>query len=243
MGRAADYYALDLNRSDLERSLTIVPPGTFQHITCRGLLGTYDDARTWLKLSGSVQKPTCIIFLGSSIGSFDRAEAAEFLAGFVDAAKSSSQGKTTEAELTLIVGLDACKSQEKLDRAYNDPHGVWNRFILNGLTHANALLGYEAFQKQDWTTTGSWNEESGCYERHLIPLKDVTFEQTCFRAGSKIFFSHSYKYSPSERTYLWEKSGLQERIQWATKDGDYGMYSDMNSLCFWSVMTFIRSLP
>lgn len=223
LGRAADYYALDLNQSDLERSLAMIPPGTFQHIRCRGLLGTYDDARSWLKLSESLQRPKCIIFLGSSIGCFNRAEAAEFLSGFVEAVNALSLGKPTEPELTLIVGLDACKSPKKLDRAYNDAHGVWDRFILNSLTHANSLLGYDAFEPKDWRQEASWNEEAGCCERHLIPLHDVPFENTCFKAGSKLFISHSYKYNPSERTHLWEKSGLEERTHWATDDGEYGM--------------------
>ena len=242
LGRTTDYYALDLNRSDLERSLAIIPPGTFQHVACRGLLGTYDDARSWLKLSESLQRPKCVIFLGSSLSGFIRAEAPQFLAGFVDAARSSSQGKAAESELTLIIGLDACKSREKLDRAYNDPHGVWNRFILNGLTHANSLFGYEAFQKQDWTAEGSWNEESGCYERHLVPLKDVTFEKSRFNAGSKILISRSCKYSPSEKTDLWEKSGLQERIHWVTEDKDYGTYSAFEPLSLPGVIAYIRSL-
>ena len=232
LGRPADYYALDLNQFDLERSLAIIPPGTFQHIRCRGLLGTYDDARSWLKRSESLQKPKCILFLGSTIGSFNRSEAAEFLTSFVDAANSSSsQRNPTESELTLIVGLDACKSREKLERAYNDPdggpNGVYTRFIMNSLTHANSLLGYEAFPQQDWRSQGSWNEEAGCYERHLIPLKDVIFEGTCFKVGSKLFLCHSYKYSPSERRQLWEKSGLEERFQCSTDDGCYGKYSDL----------------
>lgn len=219
-----DYYALDVDRSDLERSLAIVSPGTFQHVTCRGLLGTYDDARSWLKRSGSLQRPICVIYLGSSIGGFSRSEASEFLAGFVDAAKSSSHGQASESELTLIIGLDACKSREKVERAYHDPLGLHDRFFFNGLKRANSLLGYEAFSLQDWSTQGSWNPERGYWERYLIPLKDVTFEKTHIKAGSKIFILQSCKYSPAERADLWEKSGLQERNHWTSEDGVYGMY-------------------
>lgn len=203
----------------------MVPPGTFQHICCRGLLGTYDDARSWLEHSDSSQRPQCIMSMGSSIGSFSRAEAPEFLSGFVEAVKFSCQGKPMGPDLTLIVGLDACKSPTKLDKAYNDSYGVWNRFILNALAHANSLLGYEAFETKDWTAEGSWNEETGCYERHLIPLKDVNFGKSCFKAGSRLFISHSCKYNASERAHLWTKSGLEERTHWATDDGCYGMHS------------------
>ena len=242
LGCAVDYYALDVDRSDLERSLAIVPPGTFRHISCHGLLGTYDDARSWLKLSGSLQRPICVIHLGSTISSLRRSEAPEFLAEFVDAAKPSSHGKATESELTMIIGLDACKSREKLDRAYNDPHGLHDRFILNGLRHANSLLGYEAFSLQDWIAEGSWNEESGYWERHLIPLKDVTFEKTHIKAGSKVFILHSCKYSPSERADLWEKSGLQERNRWTSEDGDYGTYSWLELSSLPDVIADLESL-
>lgn len=123
----------------------------------------------------------------------------------------------------MIVGLDACKIPAKLDLAYNDPGGVWDRFILNGLRHANSLLGYEAFQKEDWIAEGSWNEETGCYERHLIPLSDVTFENVCFKAGGKLFISRSCKYDISEQEQLWEKAGVDELAHWTSKDGCYGM--------------------
>lgn len=59
-----DYYALDLSRDELQRTLAELP--AFEHVTCRGLWGTYDDGREWL---GRVdERPKCIIHLGSSIG-------------------------------------------------------------------------------------------------------------------------------------------------------------------------------
>lgn len=59
-----DYYALDLSRDELERTLAELPQ--FQHVACHGLLGTYDDGREWLKDVGD--RPKCILHLGSSIG-------------------------------------------------------------------------------------------------------------------------------------------------------------------------------
>lgn len=34
--------------------------------------------------------------------------------------------------------------------AYNDAKGVTKRFILNGLTHANRILGLNLFLPEDW---------------------------------------------------------------------------------------------
>ena len=61
-----EYYALDLSRRELERTLVQVP--RFKNVTCRGLLGTYDDGREWLKGPGRLGRSKCILSLGSSIG-------------------------------------------------------------------------------------------------------------------------------------------------------------------------------
>lgn len=66
-GKPIDYYALDLSRTELERTLAEVPH--FKHISCHGLLGTYDDGREWLKDPDLVGRPKSILHLGSSIGS------------------------------------------------------------------------------------------------------------------------------------------------------------------------------
>ncbi len=63
-----DYYALDLSQKELERTLAHVP--AFQHVSCHGLLGTYDDGKEWLKQQELLRRPKCILHLGSSIGMF-----------------------------------------------------------------------------------------------------------------------------------------------------------------------------
>lgn len=65
-GKDVDYYALDLSREELERTLAQLP--TFKHVKCHGLLGTYDDGREWLKQSSRGTKPKCIASMGSSLG-------------------------------------------------------------------------------------------------------------------------------------------------------------------------------
>jgi L-histidine Nalpha-methyltransferase / hercynylcysteine S-oxide synthase len=67
-GKKIDYYALDLSKKELARTLAQVPP--FQHVRCHGLLGTFEDGREWLKGPEIVGRPKCILYLGSSIGTF-----------------------------------------------------------------------------------------------------------------------------------------------------------------------------
>lgn len=82
LGTAVDYYALDLSEPELRRSLEQVPPGTFEHIKCHGLLGTYDNGRAWLQRVENVHRPKCVISLGSTIGSFSRVDGRSFLSSF-----------------------------------------------------------------------------------------------------------------------------------------------------------------
>lgn len=61
-----DYYALDLDRKELERTLSELP--AYSHVRSHGLWGTYDDGREWLKDPSTLQRQKCVISLGSSIG-------------------------------------------------------------------------------------------------------------------------------------------------------------------------------
>lgn len=66
IGKDIDYYALDLSLIELKRTLEQVPP--LNHVRCHGLLGTYDDGLSWLKLPETAKRPKCVMSLGSSIG-------------------------------------------------------------------------------------------------------------------------------------------------------------------------------
>lgn len=61
-----DYYALDVSKKELERTLAEVP--AYQYVSCRGLWGTYDDGREWLEHTRNAERTKCILHLGSSIG-------------------------------------------------------------------------------------------------------------------------------------------------------------------------------
>ena len=66
LGKKADYYALDLSKPELERTLAQLP--AYQHVGCHGLFGTYDDGKEWLKEPFNQSRRKCILSLGSSVG-------------------------------------------------------------------------------------------------------------------------------------------------------------------------------
>lgn len=224
LGKQIDYYALDLSEPELRRSLEQVPPGMFKHVRCHGLLGTYDDGQRWLQRAENVHRPKCVVSLGSTIGSFSRRDAAEFL---FDLGRSLNCKVAAlepgHAEVSsLLVGLDACTDEQRVFGAYNDPGGLNATFILNALDHANAVLGYDAFDRSEWTVRGEWNKAQGSHDQYLVPQKDVIFEGTILKARSKIPIVSSLKYDFKQRTQLWEWARCMGFERWSSQDGSYG---------------------
>ncbi|KAL8905680.1 MAG: hypothetical protein Q9207_002494 [Kuettlingeria erythrocarpa] len=218
LDRPADYYALDLSRSELQRSLLQVPRDTFSNVRCHGLLGTYDDAREWLGRAEIAGRAKCIISLGSTIGSFSRADAAAFLCAFAH----SLSGQRQSGGSSMLIGLDACTDQKKVFRAYNDAQGMNAQFILNTIDHANGVLGYRAFDKHDWDVQGEWDKLAGSHNQYLVPTRDINFEGLPIVAGKRMLVVKSHKYNPKQQAQLWRSAGLVEYGRWNNEDKSYG---------------------
>ncbi|KAL1303525.1 hypothetical protein AAFC00_006900 [Neodothiora populina] len=208
------YYALDLSLEELTRTLAAVPKGTFSNVKCFGLLGTYNDGLAWLKEQDS-ERPKTVLSLGSSVGNFDRAGAAQFISEFADVLTHSD---------TLLVGVDACTDSEKVYQAYNDREGLTHEFILNGLTHANALLGHEAFHVEDWKVIGRYNEKHHRHEAFVTPTKDVEIDGVTIRAHEQIRIEESWKYDQSHLESLWAAAHVTEGTKWTNEDGNYALH-------------------
>lgn len=101
--KKVSYYALDLMHSELVRTLAAVPLGTFKHVQCFGLHGTYDDGLEWLKKPENAAKPKTILSMGSSIGNFNRDDAVGFVSQIANILNPND---------TFILGLDACQDPE-----------------------------------------------------------------------------------------------------------------------------------
>lgn len=225
------YYALDLMKSELERTLADVPE--YQHVKCHGLLGTYDDGLAWLRKPENAGKPKTILSMGSSIGNFPRDEAVGFVKQFADVLGPND---------SLLFGIDACQKAKKVHLAYNDSEGyamsfqilrigannissVTHEFVANGLRHANDLLGYEAFKAEDWEVVGEYDEEGGRHRAFVVPKKDVTVEGVALKQGEKIRIEESYKYNEAQAQELWHKADVIQSSAWPNGAGDYGAVS------------------
>ena len=201
------YYALDVDRDELERSLRALN-STYQHVKIAGFLGTYDDGMAVLK---DIKKPKAILWLGSSAANMDREDTASFMRRF-----------PMHPGDTWVIGLDRRKDNLKTWRAYNDSQGVTRAFELNGLRNANKILGENVFKDDEWEYVGEYDEIKGCHEASFTPLKDVTIYGTSFKKGQKILIERSYKYGKEEVQNLWENAGVVEVGRWSDSEKAYG---------------------
>ena len=212
--KPVEYLALDLSLDELNRTFAQIP--RYDFVACHGLWGTYEDGLAWLRNANNRERPTCILSMGSSVGNFSREEAGDFLKGFAETLGPSD---------SMIVALDGCKEADKVFGAYNDREGVTNQFYMNGLMHANDVLGYPAFKETEWDAIGVFVEDEGCHRAYYVPRRDLTINGSVLKKGEKILFEQSFKYSPQECQDLWEAAGLTPRSKFGNGTGEYCMPS------------------
>ncbi|KAI0525916.1 DUF323 domain protein [Xylaria bambusicola] len=226
-GKDVDYYALDLSEKELSRTLAQVPK--FQHVQCHGLLGTYDDGREWLMSPSHLAKRKCIMHMGSSIGNFSPSDAAFFLQGFTD---------VLQPQDSLLIGVDSCMDPSKTCNLYPaltdfppfdnviDQEGITHQFILNGLQHANDVLGETVFQVGDWRVVGEYvyDSEGGRHQAFYSPLRDTVVLGGVVKAHERIQIEQSFKYSKGACDALWKSASVLEAEKWMTDDETYGLH-------------------
>jgi L-histidine Nalpha-methyltransferase / hercynylcysteine S-oxide synthase len=166
-------------------------------------------------------RPKTILWLGSSIGNFRRQEAAPFLAGFREAIQPGD---------TMLIAIDSCKEPERVFHAYNDKEDVTHEFVMNGLKHANDIMGKEVFQIENWEVIGEYDEAAGRHHAFVSPLKDTVIDNVTILRGERIRIEESYKYSRDEIIHLWERAGLMENTVWHNAKGDYGKFPNAKGL-------------
>lgn len=175
--------------------------------------GTYDHALEWLKSPKISAKPKTILWLGSSLGNFERHEVPPFLSGFTAAIQPGD---------TMLIGIDSCKDNDRVYHAYNDRDNVTHRFTLNGLKHANRLMGDTVFHPDEWEASGEYDAKKGCHRAWVSPTKDINIDGVQIKKGEKIRIEESYKYSREEIQQLWQGAGLVEDTIWSNASADYG---------------------
>src|SRR5262249_46191035 len=126
-GQRARYVPVDISRDMLDASCRMLE-GDFPSLEVRALAGTYEQAFARL----CEFSPLVLVFLGSSLGNFDRSETAAFLERVADGLSAGDH---------LLLGLDLVKDPAVLEAAYNDAAGVSAAFTRNLFARMNRQLG------------------------------------------------------------------------------------------------------
>jgi len=202
------YYPVEISHSALvmcERELSDIDA-----ISIVGFEREYLDGLLEVAAFRKSGEQLLVLFLGSTIGNFDRPAGVKFL---------SDVRCILEPGDSLLLGTDLEKSSPQLLRAYSDELGVTAAFNLNLLARVNRELGAD-FDLSQFAHLARINEEARSVEMHLesrrrqivsIPAAEVVVE---FQQGETIWTESSHKYGLGEIYEMARAAGFRCEVQW-----------------------------
>jgi len=155
-----------------------------------------------------------VLFLGSTIGNFDRPAGVKFLRQVRNILQPGD---------SLLLGTDLEKSSSALIRAYDDELGVTAAFNLNLLGRVNRELGAD-FELSQFRHVAKINPEERSVEMHLeskcrqvvsIPMAEIVVQ---FEEGETIWTESSHKYSIEEIGRTAQNAGFRCDVQWVDEE-------------------------
>jgi len=155
-----------------------------------------------------------VLFLGSTIGNFDRDAAERFL---TEVRRILFPGDT------LLLGTDLEKPLPQLLAAYDDPLGVTAAFNLNLLARINRELGAD-FDVTAFQHEARYNTVHRRVEMHLRSMRDqkVTIPRSgCtvhFWKNETIWTESSHKYLAEDISTMARRNGFRCDSQWIDTD-------------------------
>jgi L-histidine N-alpha-methyltransferase len=159
-------------------------------------------------------EPLLVLFLGSTIGNFDRDAGEEFL---------REVRQTLRVGDALLLGTDLVKDVTTQVLAYNDPAGVTAAFNLNLLARINRELEAD-FDLSQFKHEARWNNPerriemhlvSLCRQRVLIPAAGL---QLTLDEQETIWTESSHKYFADEIARIARQTGFRLEGQWIDEE-------------------------
>jgi L-histidine Nalpha-methyltransferase len=211
--RPAYYYPIEISSAALaacEKEL-----GQLDFVSLVGYEKPYLEGLRAVAARREPGEHVCVLFLGSTIGNFDRPAADDFL---------QQVRRVLEAGDSLVLGTDLEKDVVTQILAYDDPIGVTAAFDLNILARVNRELGAD-FRLRGFRHLALWNDEERRIEMHLqsmrrqrveIPGASLALEM---KEGETIWTESSHKYRREEPAEMAERAGFRQIAQWI--DGEW----------------------
>jgi dimethylhistidine N-methyltransferase len=202
------YYPVEISRAALamcERELSDI-----DRVSIVGFEREYLDGLLEVAASRLSGQHLFVLFLGSTIGNFDRPAGAKFL---------SEVRRILEPGDSLLLGTDLEKPSRQLLSAYDDELGVTAAFNLNLLSRINRELDAD-FDLRQFDHVAKINCDARSVEMHLrsrrsqtvnIPVSEIVVE---FLEGETIWTESSHKYSADEIFQTASAAGFSCEAQW-----------------------------
>lgn len=203
LGSEARYVPIDISEAAIE-GLVERLEHDFPHLAVEGLVAEYSDGLRWLQAQPD-RRQCLVLFLGSNIGNFNKAQARAFLRRMWTVLEDGDHA---------LIGFDLKKDIDLLLSAYNDPQGVTADFNLNLLTRINDELD-GSFDLDQFRHFGTYNVFSGAMESYLVSqveqaIKIGALNQSFhFEPWEPIHTEYSYKYLPRDLDDLANATGYK----------------------------------
>lgn len=206
------YYPIEISPAalaEVEREL-----GRMDSVSIVGLEREYLDGLLEVAARREAGAHLMVLFLGSTIGNFDRPQGLQFLQ---EVRRILAPGDS------LLLGTDLEKPVPQLLDAYDDPLGVTAAFNLNLLARVNRELD-AGFNLRRFAHSARFNPEARSVEMHLrsterqtidIPRAGISIE---LAKDETIWTESSHKYAESEVDSMAERSGFRCDAQWIDKE-------------------------
>ncbi len=210
--RRVNYYPIDVSSSALDRCRHEL--GDMDKVSMVGFESAYLDGLRKVAARRRHGEGLFVLFLGSTIGNFDRGGAETFL--------RAVRAILGEGD-ALLLATDLQKPIQALIRAYDDPAGVTAAFNKNVLCRINRELSAN-FDLARFEHTVRYDTAEDRIEMHL---RSKTHQQVTIRgarfsfaleSGETIWTESSHKYTLEQARELGERAGYQCRKQWADSE-------------------------
>jgi L-histidine Nalpha-methyltransferase len=155
-----------------------------------------------------------VLFLGSTIGNFDREAGEEFLREVRTVLQPGD---------ALLLGTDLEKNVAQQVLAYDDPAGVTAAFNLNLLARINRELGAN-FDLSSFHHEAKWNPGERRIEMHLRSLRRQLVDipaagiGVMMEEGETIWTESSHKYQLHQVAAMAERTGFRCDGQWIDEE-------------------------
>jgi L-histidine N-alpha-methyltransferase len=184
-------------------------------ITVHGLVCDYERDLERIPLSG----PRVIAFLGGTIGNFEPAQRASFLARVAN---------LLGPEDHFLLGTDLVKGRDVLEAAYNDSAGITAEFNKNVLNVLNRELDAD-FDLDAFEHVAFWDDENLWVDIRLRSLARQVIEISSlgmsvpFGRGEEMRTEISTKFAREGLAGIYAEAGLEMVEWWTDPEGQFAL--------------------